>query len=40
MTILALLLGRAAIAALILLGIFAALKLINDASKKGTTNVR
>lgn len=37
---LAALLGRAVIAALILLGIFAVLKFINDASKKGTTHVR
>lgn len=37
---LAALIGRAVIALLILLGIYAALKFINDASKKGTTNVR
>ncbi len=37
---LAALIGRAVIALLILLGIYAALKFIHDASKKGTTNVR
>lgn len=32
--------GRVVIAALIILGIFAAAKFFNDASKKGNSNVR